>query len=170
MIPEPTRNSSVPAPPPLRQWQLRPMQDAHLPAVMAVERRAYPFPWTEGIFRDCLRAGYSAWVLTDAAAPAAEIFGYALMTMAVDEAHILNLCVDPEQQRQGLGEFMLQHLLRLARAANATIALLEVRKSNDAAQRLYERLGFERLGLRKGYYPAAEGRREDALVLGLQLL
>ncbi|MGH8461039.1 MAG: ribosomal protein S18-alanine N-acetyltransferase [Stenotrophobium sp.] len=142
-------------------WHLAPMQASHVPQVMEIELRAYPFPWTEGIFNDCLRSGYSAWVLADADG---SLHGYAVMTMAVGEAHVLNLCIDPDVQRQGLGRTLLAHLMRLARAGHCTVLLLEVRKSNKAALRLYESMQFERVGIRKGYYPAADGR-EDACVL-----
>lgn len=143
-----------------------PMQVSHLPEVLVVERRAYEFPWSETILRDCLKAGYSAWVLVG---PDGSLAGHALMSMAVDEAHVLNLCVDPVQQRQGLGLMLLNHLMTLARAAQASIVLLEVRKSNKAALRLYESVGFQRIGVRKAYYPAKDGR-EDALVLGFDIL
>lgn len=147
-------------------WTILPMDLALLPQVLAVERRSYEFPWTETIFRDCLKAGYSAWVLmSEDGVPA----GHALMSMAVDEAHVLNLCVDPALQRQGLGLMLLKHLMKLARAAQASIVLLEVRKSNKAALRLYEATGFQRIGVRKAYYPAVGGR-EDALVLGFDIL
>ncbi|WP_029921218.1 ribosomal protein S18-alanine N-acetyltransferase [Nevskia soli] len=147
-------------------WQILPMHVSHLPQVLEIEQRAYPFPWSDGIFRDCLKAGYSGWILIDRHGV---IVGYALMSMAVDEAHVLNLCIDPSGQRQGLGRMLLEHMIMLARAANATIVLLEVRKSNKAAIHLYESQGFQRLGLRKGYYPAHEGR-EDALVLGFDIV
>jgi len=151
---------------PKPQWQILPMHLSYLPQVLEIERRAYPFPWSDGIFRDCLKAGYSGWILND---EYSTIVGYALMSMAVDEAHVLNLCIDPSRQRQGLGRMLLEHIIMLARAANATIVLLEVRKSNKAAIALYEGKGFQRLGLRKGYYPAHEGR-EDALVLGFDIV
>lgn len=147
-------------------WQIRPLQATELSRVLVIELRAYPFPWTESIFRDCLKAGYSAWVMVDASGC---IGAYAFMSMAVDEAHVLNLCVDPACQRQGLGRRLLHHLVKLARAANATIVLLEVRKSNQPAIRLYESEGFKRLGVRKNYYPAAGGR-EDAIVLGFEIV
>jgi ribosomal-protein-alanine N-acetyltransferase len=147
-------------------WSIAPMSQASLAAVLEIERRAYPYPWTESIFRDCLRAGYSAWLLI---CSDGSLAGYALMSMAVGEAHVLNLCVDPGYQRRGLGLMMLHHLLGLARAANCTIVLLEVRKSNKAAQRLYESIGFQRLGVRKNYYPAQDCR-EDALVLGYDIV
>ncbi|HWU69485.1 MAG TPA: ribosomal protein S18-alanine N-acetyltransferase [Stenotrophobium sp.] len=142
-------------------WRLTPMQASHLQAVMTIELRAYPFPWTEGIFKDCLRSGYSAWVMTDAGG---RIHGYAVMTMAVGEAHVLNLCIDPAMQRRGLGRMLLSHLMTLARAAHCTAVLLEVRKSNKAALNLYRSMRFEPVGIRKAYYPA-HGGREDACVL-----
>lgn len=159
----PDVRSDVREPRPIRR--VLPMSAAVLPQVLEIEQRGYGFPWSEGIFRDCLKAGYSAWVLCD---ERDAVIGYALMSMAVGEAHVLNLCIDPTRQRHGLGRLLLMHLLRLARAAQMTIVLLEVRRSNKAALRLYEAAGFRRLGIRKGYYPAAEGR-EDAFVLGFDI-
>lgn len=150
---------------PERLWNLRPMHEAHLPQVIDIERRAYPFPWTEGIFRDCLRVGYSSWVVTS---PADEVLAYALMSMAVGEAHVLNLCVEPAYHKQGLGRFLLTHLQRLARGAGMDVMLLEVRRSNAPAIALYRSMGFHKLGVRKAYYPAHEGS-EDALLLGFAL-
>lgn len=150
---------------PKQFWTLRPMDDSHLPQVLDIERRAYPFPWTEGIFMDCLKVGYSSWVVTS---PDGEVLAYALMSMAAGEAHILNLCVEPTYQQQGLGRFLLMHLQRLARNAGMTLMLLEVRKSNAAAIALYLGMGFSKLGVRKNYYPSHEGS-EDALLLGYTL-
>lgn len=146
-------------------WRLHPMAPMHLPQVMEIERAAYEFPWTEGIFRDCLNVGYSAWVVTNTVG---EVLAYALMSMAVGEAHILNICVAPESRRIGLAQFLLRHLVMTARAGGTALLLLEVRASNDAAQRLYRHAGFRQLGQRPRYYPAPGGR-EDALVLGLDL-
>lgn len=146
-------------------WRLAPMHPSHLPQVLAIERSAYEFPWTEGIFRDCLRVGYSAWVVTNTLG---EVLAYAFISMAVEEAHVLNICVAPERRGQGLAQFLMRHLLTVARAADVKLVLLEVRVSNLAAQKLYAHLGFKRLGVRKGYYPAPDGR-EDAWVLGLDL-
>jgi ribosomal-protein-alanine N-acetyltransferase len=148
-----------------RLWNLRPMHEAHLEQVLDIERRAYPFPWTDGIFRDCLKVGYSAWIV---ASPTDEVLAYSIMSMAVGEAHILNLCVEPAYHQQGLGRFLLAHLQRLARGAGMDILLLEVRKSNAAAIALYLGMGFHKLGVRKAYYPAREGS-EDALLLGHSL-
>ena len=150
---------------PEQLWNLRPMDVASLSQVVDIERRAYAFPWTEGIFRDCLNVGYSAWVV---ASPADEVLAYAVMSMAVGEAHVLNLCVEPAYHQQGLGRFLLTHLQQLARSAGMDIMLLEVRKSNAAAIALYQGMGFHKLGVRKAYYPARDGS-EDALLLGYTL-
>ncbi|HUS24618.1 MAG TPA: ribosomal protein S18-alanine N-acetyltransferase [Candidatus Binatia bacterium] len=146
-------------------WRLQPMTPQHLDDVMQIERRAYEFPWTEGIFRDCLRVGYSCWLVTQGGG---QTLAYAVMSMAVGEAHVLNLCVEPAHHQQGLGRFLLTHLLRLARSSGMEMMLLEVRKSNAAAIALYDNAGFRRLGVRKGYYPAVDGR-EDAWLLGKNL-
>ncbi|WP_157622989.1 ribosomal protein S18-alanine N-acetyltransferase [Solimonas soli] len=147
-------------------WRLYPMAPSHLPQVLEIERAAYAYPWTEGIFDDCLRVGYSAWVVTNTLG---EVQAYALMSMAVGEAHVLNICVAPEQQRRGLASFLLRHLIMVARAAGVTLMLLEVRKSNKGAQKLYDGFGFKKIGERRSYYPALDGR-EDALVLALELI
>lgn len=146
-------------------WQLHPLHADHLEQVLAIERQCYEFPWSETIFKDCLRVGYSAWVVCDARGG---VLAYALMSMAAGEAHVLNICAAPAQQRQGLARFLLRHLLMVARAASVELMLLEVRVSNVAAQALYTQFGFKTLGLRKAYYPA-RGGREDAIVLGLDL-
>ncbi len=142
-------------------WRIVPMSPAHLPAVMAIERQAYRFPWTEGIFADCLRVGYSAWVLSNTIS---EVLGYGLMSMAVEEAHVLNLCVTPDCRRRGAGRLLMRHLLQVAVAAGVREVLLEVRRGNQPAIALYRSLGFAEIAVRKDYYPADEGR-EDALLL-----
>ncbi|HEX4894874.1 MAG TPA: ribosomal protein S18-alanine N-acetyltransferase [Solimonas sp.] len=146
-------------------WRLQAMDATQLAQVMAIEREAYAFPWTEGIFADCLRVGYSAWVVSDGEG---QLLAYAVMSLAAGEAHILNLCVAPAHQRRGLARFLMKHLLMMARAGGASLMLLEVRRSNDAGRALYAGFGFRELGLRKAYYPAHDGR-EDAFVLGLDL-
>ena len=150
--------------------RVRPMREHDLTQVIAVEQRAYEFPWTEGIFRDCLRAGYSCWSMVTGERSGREgtglatLVGYGIMTMAVEEAHILNLCTDPRHQRRGHARRLLSHLLGTARTHGAASVFLEVRPSNLAAQALYADEGFVQVGLRKAYYPASAGR-EDALVL-----
>jgi ribosomal-protein-alanine N-acetyltransferase len=144
--------------PPLR---LLPMGAEHLTEVLAIERRAYEFPWTEANFRDSLHAGYSSWVLLDGDV----VQGYALMSMAAGEAQILNICVSPSRRREGLGRQLIEHLLLIARAAQMERMFLEVRPSNSGALRLYAAYGFDLVGRRKHYYRAADKSTEDALVL-----
>ena len=143
---------------------LRTMREADLGAVHALEIRAYEFPWTLGIFRDCLRADYPALVLQ----VDGRLGGYCLMSIAAGEAHILNVCTAPELHGRGLGRQLLHALLRVARARRVDRVFLEVRPSNIAAIRLYDAEGFNEIGRRPRYYPARNGR-EDALVMALEL-
>lgn len=144
---------------------LRPMREEDLSQVIAIEEAVYPFPWTLGIFQDCLRVGYCCWVVT----LADRVLGYGVLSVVLDECHILNLCIHPDQQRRGLGARLIQRLLNTAREHGAETAFLEVRVSNLAAFKLYEGLGFEEIGRRKDYYPALQDKREDALVMSLDL-
>ena len=143
---------------------LRPMRESDLAEVHALEIRAYEFPWTLGIFRDCLRADYPAWVLL----VDGRLAGYCLMSIAAGEAHVLNVCTAPELQGRGLGRQLVHALLRIARARRVDRVFLEVRPSNVAAIRLYDAEGFNEIGRRPRYYPARNGR-EDALVMALEL-
>jgi len=141
-----------------------PMRETDLDTVMRIEKITYPHPWTYGIFRDCLKAGYSCWLLEQNSV----VLGYGVMSVAVGEAHILNICIHPQHQGQGLGRELMEYLLHLARRHNAATMFLEVRPSNIAACILYENLGFNEVGLRRNYYPDKNGR-EDALILALEL-
>jgi len=142
-----------------------PMRAEDLDLIMRIENDIYPHPWTRGNFTDSLQAGYSAWTLITSDG---QLIGYAVVMIAVDEAHLLNLSVARAWQRQGLGWRLLEWVASVARDHGARSLLLEVRPSNPAAQRLYERYGFEHIGRRRGYYPAFGGR-EDALVMRISL-
>ncbi|WP_202844536.1 ribosomal protein S18-alanine N-acetyltransferase [Luteimonas saliphila] len=144
---------------------MRPMREDDLDEIMRIELRAYPFPWTIGIFRDCLRAGYPAWVLQ----ADARLIGYGVLSVAADEAHVLNVCVDPADQGQGHGRRLLRGLERVARGLRVQRVFLEVRPSNPTAIALYHDEGFNEIGRRPRYYPAHEGR-EDAIVMAKELL
>lgn len=145
--------------------RLRPLHSSDLDAVMRIENDAYEFPWTAGIFRDCLAAGYECWVLEDAGA----LLGYGVLSAAAGEAHVLNVCVAPEWQGRGLGRLLLRRLLDLARWHRVQQVFLEVRPSNPNAIALYLSEGFNEIGRRGNYYPARDGR-EEAIVMGLELL
>ena len=144
--------------------ELRTMTYSDLKQVIAVEEKAYSYPWTLGIFRDCLRVGYSAWVmlLDD------QVIGYGVIMLSPGEAHILNICIDPEYQKKGLGRHLLRHLINKSNQTDIDMLLLEVRRSNVDAQELYRSEGFHELGVRKAYYPADKGR-EDAIILAKYL-
>ncbi|HUE11271.1 MAG TPA: ribosomal protein S18-alanine N-acetyltransferase [Steroidobacteraceae bacterium] len=144
---------------------IRPMHDLDVPVVVAIERAAYQFPWSEGIFRDCLWVGYVCRVVEIGG----ELAGYGIMSVGAGEAHVLNVCIRDDHRGRGLARKVLLYLLDRARIAGMCEAFLEVRPSNTAAARLYHSLGFEQVGIRRGYYQATGGR-EDAAVLRRVLL
>jgi ribosomal-protein-alanine N-acetyltransferase len=135
-----------------------------VPAVVAVERASYQFPWSEGVFRDCIRVGYLCRVVEFAG----EAAGYGIMSFGAGEAHILNVCIREDLRGAAVGGRLMDFLLERARMAEMADVFLEVRPSNSTAIRLYERLGFIRVGVRKDYYQAVVGR-EDAWVYKLTL-
>jgi ribosomal-protein-alanine N-acetyltransferase len=139
---------------------IRAMRGNDVADVVSIERASYQFPWSEGIFRDCLRVGYVCRVVT----VARDVMAYGVMSFGAGEAHILNLCVSEAYRCHGVGRRLLGSLIERAVAAGMADAFLEVRPSNTAAIRLYLALGFEQVGMRRGYYQAANGR-EDAAVL-----
>ena len=143
---------------------LRPMQIDDLDMIMQIEPTIYTHPWTRGNFSDSLNSGYSAWVLESEG----KMIGYALMMMVMDEAHLLNLSIAKPQQKQGLGRYLLEHMLKIAKNHKAANMFLEVRPSNISAIALYENMGFCEMAVRRGYYPATHGR-EDAVLMGLAL-
>ncbi len=155
--------SAVPRP---RQPVLLPMTTLHLEAVMAIETRAYAFPWSRGNFVDSLAAGYDARVLYG---EEGDILGYFVAMAGVEEMHLLNITVAPQAWHQGLALLMLDALEAACRERGARQLWLEVRVSNERARAIYRRRGFAELGRRKGYYPDANGRREDAIVMSLAL-
>lgn len=144
--------------------QVRGMRSEDLAVVSAMEAVSYEFPWSHGIFNDCLKAGHPCWVLCVDSA----IAGYGILSMGAGEAHLLNICVAPEYRDQGLGRHLLGRLLDIARWNGAERLFLEVRPSNPLAKALYESVGFTEIGRRPRYYPAREGR-EDAIVMALDM-
>ncbi|WP_431274846.1 GNAT family N-acetyltransferase [Variovorax ureilyticus] len=174
-----------------REARLEPITIERVPAVCAIEQTAYTHPWTPANFIDSLAAGYHCQCLVGPAAesdasapprgarallsralsrPALEtIIGYFVAMKGVDEVHLLNITVAPAFQRQGWAPLMLEALAGWSRAQNAQWLWLEVRASNHRALAIYERNGFRRVGIRKGYYPAHPNAREDAVVMSLRL-
>ena len=142
-----------------------PMTEGRIEEVLRIERSAYEHPWTAGNFADSLRSGYQAQLLC----AGSELLGYFVAMKGVDEVHLLNITVAPAHQRQGWGRLMLEALATWSRGQGAEWLWLEVRLANERAQRMYDQAGFRRVGERKGYYPAAGGQREDAIVMSLKL-
>ena len=145
------------------QWRVRTMRESDIEAVIQIENAVYPFPWTAGNFRDSLKAGYDAWILEDEGGA----IGYAVVMWLPDEVHLLNLSVAAACQRRGVARTLLRWLVDDTRKRGADSMMLEVRPSNGPARLLYQGFGFEQIGLRRRYYPAAGDSREDALVLRL---
>jgi ribosomal-protein-alanine N-acetyltransferase len=146
------------------QPRLRPMHASDLEQVVAVEQTIYSHPWSVGNFRDSLQAGYSCWIMEQAGC----LIAYGVLMIGVREAHLLNLSVAKDWQRRGIGRRLLLHLIELARHYDAQRLLLEVRPSNIPARGLYADMGFRELAVRRGYYPADQGR-ENAILMGMRL-
>ncbi len=144
---------------------LRQMREADVDQVIGIEVRAYEFPWTEQIFRDCLRAGYHGFVLDIGGAVA----GYFVLSVAAGEAHVLNICVDPQRHGNGHGRRLIKRAMDVARWHRVERIFLEVRPSNSVAMKLYDDIGFNEIGRRPKYYPAKNGR-EDAIVMAYEFL
>jgi ribosomal-protein-alanine N-acetyltransferase len=144
---------------------IRPLGPEDLDEVLKIEESCYPFPWSRGIFADCLRVGYACFGLR----LSDRLAGYSIHNWGAGESHLLNLCVSPRLQRRGYGSLLLEHSISHARALGCHVMFLEVRPSNHDASRLYLRRGFEIVGERPRYYQSAEGR-EDAVVMRLDLI
>jgi ribosomal-protein-alanine N-acetyltransferase len=149
---------------PIPQLNYRRMRPADLAEVAHLEKSLYAFPWSLGNFRDSVNAGYDCWVITHGES----VIGYAILMIAIDEAHLLNFAIAGEWHNQGIGRRFLKHMVEVAKLAGCTIIYLEVRPSNLSARHLYRTTGFQQIAIRPDYYPAVSGR-EDALFLGLTL-
>ena len=145
--------------------QFEPLLAPWLDVVLHVEQRAYAHPWNRANFLDALHSGYQAQVLV----AHQTVLGYFVAMKGVDEVHLLNITVAPEYQGQGWAKVMLDALTLWARGQAAQWLWLEVRVGNARALQVYERHGYRRMGLRKQYYPAGDGQREDAIVMSLKL-
>ncbi len=143
----------------------QPMVPEDVEAVLKVELAAFSHPWTRGIFLDCIKPGYECWLMFRGE----EQVGHTVLSVAGDESHLLNITIRPQDQKAGLGAALLEFIVDRARQKGAEVTFLEVRASNLSASRLYERFGFNEIGRRPNYYPAAGGS-EDALVMAYSLV
>ena len=145
--------------------RFEPLAEQHLDAVLQIEQQAYAHPWLRANFSDSMRSGYQAQLLL----ADATLLGYFVAMKGVDEVHLLNITVAPPYQRQGWARVMLDALAIWAKGQGALWLWLEVRAGNQRAMEVYEASGYRRVGERKSYYPAAQGQREDAVVMNLRL-
>jgi len=137
---------------------------ADVDQIFEIEQRAYPFPWSRGIFVDCLRVGYACFGLQIGK----DLAGYTIFSRAAGEAHLLNLCLHPDWQHRGFGSLLLEYTINQVARLECESILLEVRASNPRAASLYTNRGFKVIGERKSYYQAGE-KREDAIIMSLKL-
>ncbi|MFV1983131.1 MAG: ribosomal protein S18-alanine N-acetyltransferase [Thiohalomonadales bacterium] len=145
---------------------IRPMTESDLDWIMEIEMSVYPHPWTRGIFSDCIKVGYKCWVLEDEY----NIIGYTVMSMTINEVHLLNISIASNRQNQGLGRQFVIQMCEIAKQSQADTMLLEVRPSNTIAIHLYDSIGFNEIGIRKNYYPDDNGNREDAIIMAKSLI
>jgi ribosomal-protein-alanine N-acetyltransferase len=143
-----------------------PMRTADVDEVWALEQSVFAHPWSRANFVDSLASGYDGRLLRDARGA---LVGYYLLMYAVDEAHLLDVAVAAGRQGQGLGRYLLDKAAARAREQGMESILLEVRPSNERALQVYKKYGYSEIGRRKGYYPAHEGQREDAIVMRFKL-
>jgi ribosomal-protein-alanine N-acetyltransferase len=152
----------------MNKTHLRRMSVDDLDDVLNIEKRSYPFPWSRGIFTDCIRVGYACWLLEQKTPKSTQVIGYMILSIAVGEMHILNICVDPLFQGQKIGRGLLTDAIRYGLKNKASMCFLEVRPSNQTALKMYLSHGFNEVGLRKNYYKN-KGKREDAIVMAKTL-
>jgi len=144
--------------------EIVPAKPEDLDAIMEIERLSFKSPWTRQMFVEELRRDFARLdVLRDAEG---RILGFVNHWLVYDEVHVLNIAVHPEFRRRGYGERLMRHVLKFAGASGCRLVTLEVRRSNEAAKRLYGSLGFRPIGVRPNYY-AEDG--EDAIVMVLLL-
>lgn len=136
------------------------LHEKDIEELLYIERECHSHPWSQGIFHDCFKAGYQFLGCKESG----YIVGYIVMMLAVDELHILNVCVTQSHQGQGVGKQLIEQSHAIAKKQQAVACFLEVRASNRVAQSLYQQLGYDIISTRKDYYPSTQGR-EDAIIM-----
>jgi [ribosomal protein S18]-alanine N-acetyltransferase len=147
-----------------RNITIQPMTPADLEEVLPIEEVSYTMPWNRTMFEAELHGNRFARLLTARDSEQNILLGYVCFWMVFDELHLMNLSVHPEWRRMGIGEELARRALSSAQEGGARLATLEVRASNEAAKRLYEKLGFKVAAVRHGYYREP---KEDAVIMNL---
>lgn len=142
---------------------VRTMRPADLDEVMVIERRSFSAPWEESTFRGLMRRPSAALLVAETDD---ELTGYSVMWFAADEGELGDIAVIPERRGEGIGRRLLRESISVAASRGTRSLYLEVRESNDVARRLYEKVGFSVVGVRKQYYTEPV---EDAIVMKLDL-
>jgi [ribosomal protein S18]-alanine N-acetyltransferase len=148
----------------MKNLKLVQMTESHIPGVLAIERRVFDTPWTREMFLQEIRGVFGSH--TTVALAEDRVIGYQIAWLIEDEVHLVNIAVDPDYQKHGVGTLLLNHLIEHARGQSKSFITLEVRASNAAAQAFYRRFLFRTIGVRRGYY---SDNREDALLMVLDL-
>lgn len=148
----------------LSTLRFEPLQETHVAPILAIEGRTNTAPWSERSFRNELDHQRGIFLV---AILSGEVVGYGGIWLVIDEAHVTTIAVAQEHQRLGIGERLMVELLKKAKERGMLCSTLEVRASNDAAIKLYEKLGYQISARRRGYYP---DNREDAIVMWLHNL
>ena len=148
----------------MKNIELIAMNESHIAGVMAIERRVFESPWTKEMFLQEVRGTFNSYATV--AMLDHRVIGYQIAWLIEDEAHLVNIAVDPSHQSCGVGTRLLTHLIEHARGQGKAFITLEVRASNGAAQSFYHRFMFHTIGVRRGYY---SDNREDALLMVLDL-
>lgn len=143
---------------------VRPMVEADIPVVIAIENQVQPVPWSENILRGSFGVRYDNWVVESGT----ELVAFFLISTVLDEAHLMNIAVSPEHQGKGVGKKLLEFVFQRCRENGSANLFLEVRVSNTPAIQLYEYAGFNQIGLRRDYYQGPVGR-EDAAIYAIEL-
>lgn len=141
------------------------MQQAHIPALVALEQYANPHPWTAGMFEQGLLGKMQGLVLL----VSDQVIAYICWQQVSFDAEILNLAVHPSYQRQGFAKQLLRSLFKQLQTEGVRRVLLEVRASNVVAQQLYQQFGFVTVSKRFGYYSQVNGEREDAYLMNCEI-
>lgn len=143
---------------------LRTLFSSDIPQLLVIENAVHIAPWNEETFKICFQSGYVGWVLEIDK----KIIGFIIVSLKVEECHVLNVCVARDHQHKGYGLQLLTTALTHAKQHGVGIAYLEVRRSNSRAISLYRKMKFHLVGERKDYYPTVSGN-EDALIFAMSL-
>lgn len=143
---------------------ISPLLESDMDLIFAIEQAAHSVPWSLGTLKNSQGERYHNLKISEGN----HILGFAICQFVLDEANLFNIAVDPTYQGQGFGEMLLRRLISDLQEKNIATLWLEVRQSNPA-QKLYEKLGFNQVDIRKNYYPTPDSGRENAVIMALYL-